>query len=74
MDVVDIYARGGRNITEGPFAGDGATNPHKDPLISGINLSEQDKKDIVAFLKTLSERDYSKDPRFWDPFKHKSRK
>ncbi|MCB0858874.1 MAG: di-heme enzyme [Solirubrobacterales bacterium] len=69
MDVVDIYARGGRLITEGPYAGDGALNPHKNPLISGIKLSEQDKKDIVAFLRTLTEMDYSKDPRFADPFK-----
>ena len=69
MNIVDIYARGGRLITEGPYAGDGALNPHKNPLISGINLSEQDKKDIVAFLRTLTEMDYSKDPRFADPFK-----
>jgi cytochrome c peroxidase len=72
MEVVDIYARGGRIITDGPYAGDGAKNPHKDPLISGINLSEQDRKDIVAFLKTLTEKDYSKDPRFSDPFKNKN--
>lgn len=74
MDVVEIYARGGRNIIDGPYAGDGAKNPHKDPLISGINLSEQDRKDIVAFLTTLTEKDYSKDPRFSDPFKKKKNK
>jgi len=74
MDVVDIYARGGRIITDGPYAGDGAKNPHKDPLISGINLSEQDRRDIVAFLKTLTEKDYSKDPRFSDPFKKKNKR
>ena len=71
MDVVEIYAAGGRVITEGPFAGDGRKNPHKDPLISGIQLSEQDRKDIVAFLRTLTEKDFSKDPRFADPFRMK---
>jgi len=73
-DVVDIYAAGGRVIEDGPYAGDGRKNPHKDPLISGINLSEKDREDIVAFLKTLTEKDFSKDPRFNNPFKHKSQR
>ena len=37
--AVDHYAAGGRNITEGPFAGDGRASPFKDPLIAGIDLS-----------------------------------
>lgn len=68
-EVVDNYANGGRDISEGPYAGDGRRNPHKDPLIAGIRLSEQDREDIVAFLTTLTEKDFSKDPRFADPFK-----
>jgi cytochrome c peroxidase len=67
-EVVDNYAAGGRDITEGPYAGDGRKNPHKDPLISGIDLSEQDRRDLVAFLTTLTEPDFAKDPRFADPF------
>lgn len=69
-EVVDNYAAGGRVITEGPDAGDGRKNPHKDPLIAGMDLSEQDREDLVAFLTTLSEPDFSKNPRFADPFKH----
>jgi cytochrome c peroxidase len=71
-EVVDNYAAGGRDVTEGPYAGDGRKNPHKDPLISGIDLSEQDREDIVAFLTTLTEPDFSKNPRFADPFNPKS--
>lgn len=70
-DVIDIYAAGGRVINEGPFAGDGRRNPHKDPLISTIDLSEQDREDLVAFLMTLTERDFSRIARFANPFKGK---
>lgn len=70
-EVIDIYAAGGRNVTEGPYAGDGRKNPHKDPLISEIRLDERDRDDLVAFLKTLTEKDFSKDPRFSNPFVRK---
>jgi cytochrome c peroxidase len=69
-EVVDNYAAGGRVITEGPYAGDGRKNPHKDPLISGIHLTEADREDLVAFLTALNEPDFSKVPRFANPFKH----
>jgi cytochrome c peroxidase len=68
-EVIDIYAAGGRNIAEGPYAGDGRRNPHKDPLITGILLSERDKEDLLAFLLALTEKDLSKDPRFANPFR-----
>jgi cytochrome c peroxidase len=67
-EAVDHYARGGRVIAAGPLAGDGRANPYKDPLITPLDLSAQERADIVAFLMTLSDRDFSKDPRFADPF------
>jgi cytochrome c peroxidase len=66
--VVDHYASGGRVIPDGPLAGDGRLNPHKDPLVSGIDLDNQDRADLVAFLKTLTDRGLVGDPRFSDPF------
>ena len=48
--------------------GDGRLNPHKDPLISQISLDETEKADLVAFLKTLTDRGFVSDPRFADPF------
>ena len=50
-EVIDIYSRGGRNIESGPNAGDGATSPLKSGLIVKIDLSEQEKADLLAFLK-----------------------
>ncbi|MCW3465238.1 cytochrome-c peroxidase [Chitinophaga nivalis] len=35
----------------------------------GIHLSAQDKKDIIAFLKTLTDHQMTKDPRYANPFK-----
>jgi cytochrome c peroxidase len=67
-DAVAHYAAGGRDITEGPDAGDGRLNPYKDPLISGIRLSVQDRLDLVAFLRTLTDRALTRDPRFANPF------
>ena len=67
-EVLDFYAAGGRNITSGPNAGDGRANPNKDGLITLINLSTQDKADLVAFLKTLTDHGLLTDPRFSNPF------
>lgn len=68
-EVVDHYASGGRVIRDGPLAGDGRTNRYKDPLISGIELSDRDRADLVAFLGTLTDRTLVTDPRFSDPFR-----
>lgn len=68
-EVVAFYAAGGRNITEGPLAGDGRANPFKDPLIAAINLTPQEQQDIVAFLRTLTDRRFLTDPRLSDPFR-----
>jgi cytochrome c peroxidase len=67
--VLDFYAAGGRHITSGPLAGDGRKNPNKSSLISQINLTEQDKADLVAFLKTLTDEEFINAPQHADPFK-----
>lgn len=66
--VLDFYAAGGRHITSGPHAGDGRLNPNKSDLITLINLNAQDKADIVAFLKTLTDHEFITNPKFADPF------
>ena len=66
--VLDFYADGGRRIASGPYAGDGRLNPHKSELISLIDLNAQDKSDLVAFLKTLTDHDFLQNPRYADPW------
>ena len=67
-EVVDHYARGGRLIGSGPNAGDGALNPNKGQFITGFPLSGDAKADLLAFLESLSDHDFTTAPRFADPF------
>ena len=65
--VLDFYAAGGRDVGNGLYAGDGRLNPYKDPLISQISLGAQDKSDLVAFLKTLTDHDALSNPDWGEP-------
>jgi cytochrome c peroxidase len=51
-DVVDFYSRGGQG------------HPNTDPTIRPLDLSEQEKQDLIAFLGTLTDEGFVKDPRF----------
>lgn len=68
-DVINIYSRGGRKIDTGPFAGDGNASPQKSDLIVKIDLSQQEKADLLAFLKTLTDDSLLTSARFSDPWK-----
>jgi cytochrome c peroxidase len=56
--VLDHYAAGGRN----------GHNPNKDPLIGGFTPSPQDRDDLIAFLKSLTDDIVIHDPRFANPW------
>lgn len=69
-EVLDHYAAGGRAIQKGEaLAGDGRKNPLKDPLITGFDLSQQEKQDVIAFLESLTDPTFLTDPRFANPWK-----
>ena len=67
--VIDHYTSGGRNVTEGPFVGDGRANPNKDPLVRPFTLTPQERADLVAFLESLTDTDFLQDPRFSNPWR-----
>ncbi len=71
-DVLDHYAAGGRTIETGPFAGVGHDNPHKDAKIAGLHLTPQQREDLLAFLRSLTDREVIQDPRFSNPFPSKT--
>jgi cytochrome c peroxidase len=50
--VIDHYARGGRR------------NPHLDRRIHPMRLSPAERADLVAFLRSLTDREFVADPRF----------
>jgi cytochrome c peroxidase len=66
--ALDHYAAGGRKIDSGPNAGVGRDNPNKDQLVGGFRLSAQDRADLIAFLKSLTDEEILHDPRFSNPW------
>lgn len=72
--VIDLYSDGGRLVRSGPDKGDGRLNPHKSGLIARIGLTAQEKRDLLAFLGTLTDRTLLDDPRWSDPWKSDLRK
>lgn len=67
-EVVRIYSDGGRTVMDGPLAGDGRTSPRKDRRMAPLGLTAQEQADLVAFLKTLTDRAITSDARFANPF------
>lgn len=66
-DVLDHYVAGGRTIASGPFAGVGHDNPHKDARVNGLRLTAQQREDLLTFLRSLTDREVIRDPRFSNP-------
>lgn len=66
-EVLDVYAAGGRLLTNGPHAGDGRQNPFKSERVSGFALEAEDKQDLIAFLHTLTDHSFVANPRFGKP-------
>lgn len=49
------------------YANNGADHKNEHPLIDQISLTEEDQKDIIAFLKTLTDYDFINNPSFTKP-------
>jgi cytochrome c peroxidase len=66
--VIDHYAEGGRTIPAGPHAGVGRTNPLKSSFLPGFTLTPDERRDLVAFLESLTDEEFLRDPRFSNPW------
>jgi cytochrome c peroxidase len=66
--VLDHYAAGGRTIASGPLAGDGSKNPNKSSHIGGFPITAEQRRDLIAFLESLTDEAFIHDPRFADPW------
>ena len=55
-------------IASGPNAGVGRDNPLKSGFITGFTLTEQERRDLIAFLEALTDERFLHDPRYADPF------
>jgi cytochrome c peroxidase len=70
-DVLDHYASGGRTITDGPHRGVGRDNPNKSPIVRGFALTAEQKRDVIAFLQTLTDDTLRDDPALANPWTHR---
>lgn len=66
-DVIAHYERGGRLIDDGPYAGDGRRSPYKSEFIKGFDLTDEERSDLLAFLRALTDEKVLGDPTLSDP-------
>jgi cytochrome c peroxidase len=57
------YAKKGRAVHAGKQA-----NPLRSPLIAGFQVSDDEVRDLVEFLKSLTDESFLKNPKFSDPW------
>ncbi len=67
-EVLSHYARGGRLIEEGAYAGDGRLSPFKSEFVLGFELTEAEQADLVEFLDSLTDATVIANERWSNPF------
>ncbi len=66
--VLDHYSAAGRTLDAGVNAGVGSASPFKSGLIIGFTLTPQERADVIAFLESLTDDTFLKNPDFADPW------
>jgi len=69
-EVIEHYSQGGRVLSHGPLRGDGRFTPYKSGLITRIDLTTEEKHDLLAFLRSLTDETLITDPRFANPWQN----
>jgi len=74
-EVVRHYERGGRFFADGTtnedgedISGDGHDNPNKSSFLNGFEITDQERRDVIAFLEALTDEEFLTNPAFRDPF------
>jgi cytochrome c peroxidase len=73
-EVVRHYERGGREVSEGTeidgqdVSGDGRDNPNKSSFLNGFEITDQEREDVLAFLRALTDDEFLNNPAHSDPF------
>jgi len=67
-EVIRFYARGGRLIESGPDAGDGRESPFKSGFVPGFEITDQELEDLLNFLRSLTDEDFTRNQALSDPF------
>ncbi len=70
--VIDHYAAGGRNLgPDGRRAA--APSPLRSEGLAGFEIGERQRRELIAFLESLTDEGFAGEPRFADPFPPQSR-
>ncbi len=67
QDAIAHYQAGGRTITAGEYAGVGSASPYKSGFIKGFEITESEIDDLIAFLESLTDREFVNNPDYSDP-------
>jgi cytochrome c peroxidase len=67
--VIQHYSSGGRTIASGPFAGSGAQNPNRSEFVKPFQLTPQERADLIAFLRSLTDQGLVSNPALSDPWR-----
>ena len=67
-EVIDHYRHGGRTIPDGRHKGNGSESPLRSDFVRGFNLTQQEKLDLIAFLKSLTDEEFITNPKFSNPW------
>ena len=66
-ETIDHYRVGGRTIHTGEYAGIGSKNPFKSHFISGFEIAEIEKQDLLTFLQSLTDETFIHNVALSDP-------
>ena len=72
-EVIDHYAAGGRAAPGASAAGNERALRYRSPLLRGFTLTASEKRDLIEFLRSLTDETFVGDPRFADPWIHPDR-
>ncbi len=67
-DAIDHYAAGGRTIDAGANAGNGSRSPYRSGFLVGFAVSPQERADLIAFLESMTDEAFLRDPALADPW------
>ncbi len=69
-EAIAHYQAGGRTIASGVNRGIGSANPLKSNFITGFELTRSEQQDLIAFLGSLTDRNFIHSPAFGDPMNY----
>ena len=67
-EAIDHYSSGGRSIKDGEYTGDGSGNPNKSEFVKPFMLCADEKADLLAFLRSLTDEHLLTEARLANPW------